>query len=340
MPDLLQLCIIPVTALSFGIFFRYFKDTLLDHPNSRSSHSISKSRAGGILFGLPWLLVAGMAAILGLPLFQSSAGFDDPTGKSHLLLESGPSSWWFLLGAFLIWLNGLLDDLHQLPAKYRIVMQALGVAAGILGPEEFRESLHPLLLLLVLVGLVYFVNVFNFMDGTDGLAASQGIFLLVGGFLLAYSGLAFQLLAISLSIFLFWNLPRSRLFMGDSGSNLVGYVTGFLLLKIFLENPALAFLLPVLFTADTTLTLLLRIFRGQMFYQAHREHGYQHLAGKFGHGAVLLIFSILNALVLAAAFCLERIPGLYQDILLVSVVHILAAVWFYFCGAGRPRTDF
>ena len=334
--DLILLGAAGFTAALYRLFFKYFPAVLLDHPNQRSSHSVSRSRAGGLIFGIAWLAIASFSLTAGFSLTGEYSGRIGP-GISD---AGNVGSWWLLVGAGIIWLNGLLDDFLQVPAKYRIIGQALGVAAGILGPEEFRESLHPLLLLLVLVGLVYFVNVFNFMDGTDGLAASQGIFLLVGGFLLAYSGLAFQLLAISLSIFLFWNLPRSRLFMGDSGSNLVGYVTGFLLLKIFLENPALAFLLPVLFTADTTLTLLLRIFRGQMFYQAHREHGYQHLAGKFGHGAVLLIFSILNALVLAAAFCLERIPGLYQDILLVSVVHILAAVWFYFCGAGRPRTDF
>ncbi len=244
------------------------------------------------------------------------------------------------MGAGIIWLNGLLDDFLQVPAKYRIIGQALGVAAGILGPEEFRQALHPFLLFLVWIGLVYFINVFNFMDGTDGLAGSQSVFIILAAFLIGVSGLAFQILAVTVAVFLFWNLPRARLFMGDSGSNLLGYVVGILLLQVFLVSPPLAFLLPLPFTVDTTLTLVIRIYRGQKFYEAHREHAYQHLAMRYGHFVLLGIFGTLNLALLVLALWLTRSESLYLTVTLVFLCH-MAAIWFFYTvGAGRPKADF
>ncbi|MEQ8352779.1 MAG: hypothetical protein RH862_14920 [Leptospiraceae bacterium] len=298
---------------------------------------MSRSRAGGLLFGTAWLLVSILGAALGLPLIET---LSEGSGPIPIWIRpNNASSWWFLLGAGIIWLNGLLDDFHQLPARYRIVMQALGVAAGILGPEEFRSSINPFLLILIWIGLVYYINVFNFMDGTDGLAASEGIFLVVAVFLLGFGGLAFQLLAIAVTIFLFWNLPRARMFMGDAGSNLLGYVTGIALLQVFMSSPNLAFLLPVAFTVDTTLTLLLRMARGQPFYVAHKEHAYQHLAGRFGHSIVLVLYSFFNLMILVMGIWINTLTGVFVTGLVV-VLHILALIVFYIAGAGRPRSDF
>ena len=220
--ELLLFAAIALTAILIPLTMRVFSHRLLDHPNHRSSHSVPRSRAGGLAFGLAWLLSSALA--LGLDHFSVSQN-----SRVWLLgsQESGSSigAIWFLLGAAIIWCNGLLDDFFQVPARYRILLQALGVAAGILGPDTFRENLHPVLLVLVFLGLVYFINVFNFMDGTDGLAASEGIFLLLAAFLFGYAGLSMQLLAVGLAVFLFWNLPRAKLFMGDAGSNLIGFVT-------------------------------------------------------------------------------------------------------------------
>lgn len=341
---MLELSDYPILLAVFLAFLlipaaRHFtRNHLLDHPNNRSSHTLPRSRAGGLGFGAAWFLVCIAALAPGLDRWDllSPVGSDgaplSPAGEISQITV------WFLVGAMIIWINGLLDDFFQLPARYRILVQALGVAAGILGPDVFRQTVNPGLLVLIYLGLVYFINAFNFMDGTDGLAASEGIFILLTVFLLGHESIAFGALATVLCVFLFWNLPRAHIFMGDAGSNLIGYVAGYALLQLFLKEPSLAFLIPVLFTADATLTLLVRLFRNEAFYLAHRNHTYQHLARRWGHGPVLVGLWTTNLGILFLAFTLRNVPSetVYW---FVAVVHLAILAVFYRLGAGRPFTE-
>ncbi len=335
LPELL-FATIALTAILIPVSMRVFSHRLLDHPNHRSSHSAPRSRAGGLAFGLSWFLLSALVLVMG-PYSVSqdlAVWLFGSRGTGSVIAFS-----WFLLGAAIIWCNGILDDFFQVPARYRILLQALGVAAGILGPDTFRDNLHPALLVLVFLGLVYFINVINFMDGTDGLAASEGIFLLLAAFLFGYAGIPMQILAVTLGVFLFWNLPGAKLFMGDAGSNLIGFITGYVLLQIFLERPALAFLLPVFFTTDTTLTLLVRLFRKQPFYLAHREHAYQHLARRSGHSRLLALLWVGNLIVLIlASLAGKALSSAWMTALVVSV-HLILAFLLYRAGAGRPAQE-
>lgn len=323
---------IPIAALAFLGYLRFSPEILLDRPNTRSSHTIARPRGGGLIFGSLWLLLCSAGIINGLPLFFFSA---------LTAAETDPGlPFWFLIGAGIIWINGVLDDLFQFPVWFRISLQAMGVAAGILCPEYFRQSLHPALLLFAWIALIYFINAFNFMDGTDGLAATEAIFIIVVSVLSGFGGLAFELLAILLGVFLIWNLPGARIFMGDAGSNLLGYVVGFLLLKIFLVNPIIAFLLPVLFTVDTTVTLFVRVIRGKPFYLAHREHAYQHIAATLGHSGLLGIAFILNIMVIIPGVYFVCNSTSYTSMAWVILTHLGLGAGVYRVGAGRAKTDF
>ena len=326
--DTFFLLAILVFSIAFVFVRRFGRGLLLDHPNSRSSHTRPRSRAGGLVFGLVWL-IAGWSFLL----------WRYSTGSQSVTLLGSPESnqliFWFLSGATLIWINGLLDDFFQLPARYRIILQALGVAGGILGPDIFRQGLSPILLALALIAFVYYINVFNFMDGTDGLAGSEAIFVLIVCAILGVGGLLPAILAAGLSVFLFWNFPRARIFMGDSGSNLLGYVTGYLLFRLFWQEPAAAVLIPVFFLSDATTTLLRRIWRGEPFYKAHNHHAYQHIARRYGHWSVLIFAAIVNVIVMLIIPFL-RLTEMYMDIACVLACYLLVGGTMFRLGAGKP----
>jgi UDP-N-acetylmuramyl pentapeptide phosphotransferase/UDP-N-acetylglucosamine-1-phosphate transferase len=241
---------------------------VIDHPNHRSSHKTPTPRGGG------WGVMLTM-----LPAWGLVAHF---TGS------------WTQLAPILFGCVGLIgvswfDDRGGLGAGSRFVMQIVAVAFGLLAlPREAMifQDLLPLWgdRLAAAVVWLWFVNLFNFMDGIDGLAGGEalaaggGLALIagltgVGGLTLPLYGAA---LAGSALGFLVWNRHPAKVFMGDVGSVPLGYTLGFLLLTLAAAGHWLpALLLPAYFLADATLTLLRRIFRLEKVWRAHKEHFYQ-----------------------------------------------------------------
>ena len=183
-----------------------------------------------------------------------------------------------------------LDDRFGLSPGTRLVVQALCVAGGLAalpgGGAVFQGLLPPWLDLIVSgIAWLWFVNLFNFMDGIDGIAGSEAVAIGGGVALLAVLepgavGLGAGLLAATLAAaslgFLWWNWQPARLFMGDVGSVPLGYLLGWLLLALAAAGfwaPAL--ILPLYFLADASWTLARRLARGAKIWQAHREHFYQ-----------------------------------------------------------------
>ena len=294
---------------------------LLDHPGDRHSHTESTPRGGGA-----GLVTAFLAASL---LFAADAG--DGLwlkGVVPCIAFLGVTGWW--------------DDHASLSARLRFFVQ-LAVSLYLLW---FSASYGwaPGLPMLLLGGLfiIWMTNLYNFMDGSNGMAGLQGVFaatVLAVLYHLADDGpfaLIALLLAASCAGFLPWNLGRARVFMGDVGSLALGFTFAFLLLYGTTHgelSPPLALLVMMTFLTDATLTLLSRVIRGERWYNPHRQHLYQQLiAHGWSHGRVATLYQALNlALVLPGIAISVRFPALAWAAALV-VALILVAGWYFLIG--------
>jgi Fuc2NAc and GlcNAc transferase len=183
------------------------------------------------------------------------------------------------------------------------------------------------------------------MDGLDGLAASEAVFIAVLAAVLA-SGSSelidlFGLLACCALGFLYWNRPPARIFMGDSGSYFLGFTIATLALfgvRSGVVPLACWLILPGVFLVDATLTLLRRISSGQRWYEPHRSHAYQYAARHWGsHGRVMLGVALLNLLWLGPwAWLVAQWPGSAAWAVPTALAPlVLLAQWL---GAGRRES--
>ena len=271
---------------------------LIDEPGPRRSHATRIARGGGLAIGV---------AIVSASCFQAMAGQQTLS---------------FLLGAVIVLSLGWCDDHRPLPVGWRLATQ-LFVAVGILTWLGPVESIHvagmPVDLVwvwtpLAAVALVWLMNLFNFMDGSDGLASAQGV-ISCGLFSAVFAvhgelvpaGLA-GVVAGATAGFLFWNWPRASIFLGDSGSLLLGWCVGSLALFGTLSGSIsiwLAFIIVSPFVVDATATLGWRLARGKRWYTPHKEHAYQYLIQMgWSHHRVLLAWIALNALLVVPATAL------------------------------------
>lgn len=226
---------------------------------------------------------------------------------------------------------GFLDDHGHVPARWRLLVHfsaaawavawiggapALYFGEWILSPGWIGAGLSAVM-------LVWLLNLYNFMDGIDGIASAEaicacgggaGLYLLLGHETHAYGPL---LLAAATAGFLFWNFPPARIFMGDVASGFLGIVLGILALQAGWVEPQLIWswlILLGVFVVDATWTLLRRLVRGERVYEAHRSHAYQHASRKAGaHLPVTLTVIGINVLWLfpmAALVALGHLNGL------------------------------
>ncbi|TVS13032.1 MAG: glycosyltransferase family 4 protein [Wenzhouxiangella sp.] len=294
---------------------------IVDAPDARRSHLQVTARGGGLAilaaFALTMVLTAGV-------------------GREALTL----------LGfAALLTALGWLDDRHDLPVAIRLAGM-FACALGFVfysGPVQLVEFFHVginwpwLWTALAVIAVVWLINLHNFMDGSDGLAAMQGAWSagLLGGMLylqgLQVPGLAGLALAGACLGFLLWNRPPARLFMGDSGSVLLGGMIGLLAL-IGAASGAISvwisLIVCALFVVDATATLLHRASAGARWYTPHREHAYQRLMESgWTHGQVLALYFGLNlALSLPTLVLALRHPALEGPLALLLVL-ALALGW-------------
>lgn len=287
------------SLLLTGAVRRYAVRILLDVPNERSSHERPTPRGGGLAIAVAFL---GAAAVAGA-----------------LALVPGSLAWGLAAGGAVVALTGWIDDHRNLSARVRFPVQvaaAAGAVAAVGGLPSLSwgggaVSLGPGGFVLGVVGVVWSLNLFNFMDGIDGIAAGEALSLgLWGGFLLVAAGdpalavLAFAAAAAAAG-FLPWNWAPARIFMGDVGSSLLGFAVAVLALAS--ENrgavPLLAWaILYALFIVDATATLVRRALRRERVHEAHRLHAYQRLVrAGWPHGRVSAAVLALNAVLAALA---------------------------------------
>lgn len=273
----------------------------LDHPNARSLHCTPVPRTGGL---------AILASALSGALLASWRWPADAT-------------WWLIGGGVLgLAAAGLADDRQGLARRYRLLTQ-LGAALALILAGLGQQSLEfwpgmpwpgagAASLMVVLFGIVWMTNLYNFMDGMDGLAGSMAI---IGFLALGWLGhqaeepffaVVCLIIAAAAAGFLAFNAPPARIFMGDVGSSTLGFAAAALMLLgsqrgLFPLWVALLIFSP--FIIDASLTLTARIVRREPFWEAHRSHHYQRLvrlgwshARTLGHAVLLMGACALTAI--------------------------------------------
>ncbi len=247
-----------VTWLVIVVLLRSFSNRILDHPNERSLHQQPVPRTGGMG------VAAGIAA--------------------GVLLVS-PSLWWPLwIGAVFLIGVSFLDDLVGLPIAWRLI--AHFIAAGLCVTGLVSDQMGLLWIAVAIVAAVWMTNLYNFMDGMDGLAGGMALlgfsFFAIAAWLAGNSSLALVSLSIAAAAgaFLCFNFHPARIFLGDAGSTTFGYLVAGIAL-IGWRDGAWSLWFPILvfspFIVDATVTLLRRMVQGERFLQAHRTHYYQRL---------------------------------------------------------------
>ncbi len=266
---------------------------VIDIPNHRSSHTIPTPRGGGVAFvflflmGLVYLGYCGEVSFLeALGLFVAGAG----------------------VGAL-----GLIDDRRPIPAKWRLLahflasgfaLYCLGGMVSLLPSSWYIPGAGLVMNLVALVYLVWVLNLYNFMDGINGLAAVEAITVCLGGALIyglqGYNDMVLLplVLAVAVTGFLFWNFPVARIFMGDVGSGFLGLMIGIFSIQAAHVHTAFFWgwlILSGVFIVDATITLLRRICNGSRIDEPHRQHAYQRAVDMFdSHVKVTVAILLIN----------------------------------------------
>lgn len=280
-----------------GLIQKYaIKHSLIDVPNERSSHSIPTPRGGGLSIIIPVLL-----CIVILLLIEQL--------DRNIALALGT-------GCFFVASVGWIDDHEHIPANWRALLYGIAAVLAVYflaESDNFQSVFHYQSFgivsnFLIVIWIVWMTNLYNFMDGTDSLAAIQTICtaLIVGVifWLEGQHGLATVCFVISASScgFLYWNWPPAEIFMGDVGSCPLGFCFGVLAVIGEIQGSVsftVFFILLSIFICDTTLTLLLRIFTNEKWYQAHKSHAYQRLVQLgISHKKLAIVILFVNVAIL------------------------------------------
>ncbi|NOT89727.1 MAG: glycosyltransferase family 4 protein [Lysobacter sp.] len=287
---------------------------LVDQPGERRSHRVATPRGGGIAIALAFL-IALVAMILREPreiVLLACAGFG-------LLLVAG---------------IGWMDDHRPLSPWLRLTVHA--VAAGWLGVGFYLSGASGAVAITTFASALVLVNIWNFMDGIDGLAATQAVLaaaafvFLTGSLLAIHLGLA--LIASTLA-FLPFNFPRASIFLGDVGSGALGFalalMLGMSLDAMPLQAWPLVFLPLSAFLLDAGLTLSMRMLRGERWWMPHVEHAYQRWARCTGrHPPVTAGYAVWTLLMCVGMVLLwKRNPRGMEMVVLVCLA-IGCGFWY------------
>jgi UDP-N-acetylmuramyl pentapeptide phosphotransferase/UDP-N-acetylglucosamine-1-phosphate transferase len=323
--------VLGATIAATGAVTRWLRQSaILDRPNARSSHTLPTPRGGGL-----GVLAAVLPAWMLLAAFAPQA------------MPAAPL-WSVLVGALLLAGISFLDDLGGLPATLRLIGHAAAVGLGLAALERAGpvfQGLLPRWLDLAASGLLWlwFVNLFNFMDGIDGIAGAElacvsgGVALLS---LLGYAAPGTAAPALALAAgglgFLVWNRPPAKVFLGDVGSIPLGYLLGWLLLDAAARGAwAAALILPAYFLADATITLCRRLAAGEPVFRPHAQHFYQQAVRRgLTHGQVVRAILAANLVLIVAALGAERGERLAG---LAAAALVVFMTVRYLAGVGRPR---
>lgn len=331
----------PVISFLITLAFSYIINKisrrfyLLDNPVARSNHTDPTPRTGGV-------------AILLTLLLAYIFGFFENQKFNQIMIIS-----------FLAFFIGALDDISNVSPYFRLVCQfivsfllikIIYLDYSVFREDNFINAYYFSCLIILLISIVWWINVVNFMDGIDGLAASQSIFILISVFFLdyfTYHGLAtedriiqYDILIVigSIAGFLYLNWSPASLFMGDSGSYGIATITAGVGLYEYSTHGIgfdTIFILAAVFIVDASFTLIKRIYNGSNILSSHNEHCYQIAVRNlpfhrtFSHRTVSTIVLIINLIWLFPLSVLDIfIPGQRICMLAISYIPLIMLYWY------------
>jgi len=281
-------------VLTYLIMWAGYRQGVLDVPNARSSHTSPVPRGGGL------------AIIITFYVFLYIASGFSALPIGDLSLAS------LMFGGAIIAAVGASDDLHNMPAQWRFFAHLIAALIALrLLPvfpviEVFGRSfpLENIGIPVYAICLVWSANLFNFMDGIDGLAGSEAITVLGCAALILFANgqsdwmLLLGFLSACVAGFLVWNWPPARIFMGDAGSGFLGFAFGILAIESSVSGAITLWTWAILlgvFIVDATTILIVRMTSGAKWYEAHRSHAFQILARRFeSHRKVTVAVIVIN----------------------------------------------
>jgi UDP-N-acetylmuramyl pentapeptide phosphotransferase/UDP-N-acetylglucosamine-1-phosphate transferase len=318
--------LVAVAAAGTWLARRYaLARALVDEPGDRRSHSVATPRGGGIA------IVAVVLVACGLALLQTRA----PTAPVAAFAGGLAAVAWV----------GWLDDHRPLSARVRFAVHVL--ASGLFAVTWLGETGSGPAALLAFAAGVALTNVWNFMDGINGIAATQGICVAVAVLLAGVDGWGVIGLAVAAGCigFLPFNFPNARIFMGDVGSGALGFGLGMLAViaasRDFEASAALILMPLSAFLLDAGLTLARRVIRGEQWWTPHTQHAYQVCARSWGHARVTMSYCAWTVVsVLIAHFVAPGSPGVTGSVIAAWYISGVALwLWLQRAGARRLRMD-
>jgi UDP-N-acetylmuramyl pentapeptide phosphotransferase/UDP-N-acetylglucosamine-1-phosphate transferase len=319
-----------ISALSIIALRPLLERHALARPNARSSHKIPTPQGGGIA------VVAATIAVSAAVLFLWAKD-----GTSTIQLVT------LFAAVILIAGVGILADTHPIDVAPRLLLQTLAVAAVIFTlPVDLRVL--PVLpwwveRIALVVGLLWFVNLVNFMDGLDWMTVAEVVPITAALALFGMLGiLPMQANVVGLALcgamigFAFFNRPVAQLFLGDVGSLPIGLIIGWLLVLAASRGRAAAILLPLYYVADSTITLGRRLINGETVWQAHRSHFYQRATDR-GFTVMEVVTRVFFVNLLLAALGLATVlkPSRELDVAALGAGTLLVAWLLYGFARGR-----
>lgn len=314
-----------VTVLLTGIVRKQaIKRSIIDIPNHRSSHDVPTPRGGGLAIAVVWYV--------GLVVLKVMDQIDH-----HIFYA--------IFGGLPLFVISFLDDLKDLSARVRIIFQALSAAIGtlmIFGNDLLHFDSGSWFLSLVFaaitfVGIIWFINLFNFLDGIDGYLGVESVFFFSAIFVFTEQSFVFVLVAACIG-FLFWNWPKAKIFCGDVGSTMIGYNVA--VVSIWLANTqqlniCIPIILSSIFWIDASYTIVKRALNKERITQPHRKHAYQRLVQSgLSHQSVVLISLGFNLMQFGVSMLYVNYLSLWYVWILLSA--LVGGIFLYFAHWRKP----
>lgn len=286
------------------------KKSIIDLPNERSSHITPTPRSGGIAIAITWFV-----GLFILFIFKNISY----------------SLFFALLCGLPISAIGLLDDMNSISPKFRLIVQTISAIGAVLCLGGLNSvdlgfgyfSITIVLSIVAILGIVWFTNLFNFLDGIDGYVSTEIIYIGLASFFL-FRAAPPLLLAATTAGFLVWNWQPAKIFMGDVASTLLGFNIG--IFTIYYQNSGessiiIWLMLTSVFWFDASLTLFRRWRNKETLSKPHKKHAYQRIVQYgFSHQKTTLHTLILNILIFLFVLLSYFHPYLLLPFLCLDIV--------------------
>ncbi|MDN5108039.1 glycosyltransferase family 4 protein [Aliarcobacter butzleri] len=310
-----------IVLVLISFFLTYFiknymiKKSFVASVNERSSHTVPTPHGGGIAIAITWFI--GLFYLYFIGQIENNL-------------------FYALLFGAVISIVSFFDDIYELSPKLRLIIQAIVAIGGLYflgGFETLTFGIfniqNPIFTnIFAFFMIIWFINLYNFLDGINGYAGSEAVFLSLAGFIL-FGGNHFSVLAVAVLGFLYWNWNKAKIFMGDVGSTLLGYNIAIFTIYYANQEPTNFWIWIILFSVywfDATLTLIRRKLNKERLSQAHKKHAYQRLTqAGWSHYKVTNYSIGLNILLFTIAFFISNIfiAFLFSFVVLVLVMKFI-----------------